>query len=113
MKFTDIIELAKKGYTPNDIRELLAIEVPEETDAKPNEVSSESVKVAHDDAQAEEHTEEVEKPEMELDAATEEINKLKKEIEKLQAANTRRERPAPEPKKSNKEILEDMARRFM
>lgn len=112
MKFTDILELAKKGYTPADIRELMALKT-EETQTESVEVSAEVKKEQPEETVAEESAVAGEKPEKEADNESE-IIKLKKEIEALQMANTRRERPEPEKTgKSDSEILADMARRFM
>lgn len=112
MKFTDIIELAKKGYSPKDIRELLALNV-EEPAQETTEVPSVSAKDEHIDVTSEERADSDEMSGTETDERAEEIKKLQDEIAKLQAINTRRERPAPTPTKTDKEVLEDMARRFM
>lgn len=113
MKFTDIIALAKMGYSPQDIREFRAWETKEETHAETAEDSPEDVKDVPTEARTEEHAGKREMPESKTEDAGEEIKKLKEEIRRLQAENTRRARPEPEKRKSDTEIIEDMARRFM
>ena len=54
MKLTDILELAKQGYKPSDIREL--IEISEATEAKEAEQKTADDDQQHDEADAPEET---------------------------------------------------------
>lgn len=116
MKLSDIIALAKQGYTPNDIRELvkLADEVKEETtpEGSPEgppepepEPASEPVPETPSGAAQSAGPDE--------DKQDDKIKTLENKIAALQANNTRRPRPEEKPQKTDAEILEDMARRFM
>lgn len=111
MKLTDIIALAKQGYTPADIRDLLAI--AEETSAKEAESAPEEEPAPVVEPAAEEPAAEGEKPAPEPSRTDDKIAELENKIKGLQAENTRRPRPEEKPQKSDAEILEDMARRFM
>lgn len=111
MKLTDIIALAKQGYTPGDIRELLAI--AEETSQEPAESATEPGSAPVMEPAAEIRTEEAEKAAPETDSKDEKISELENKIRDLQAENTRRPRPEETPKKSGDEILKDIARRLM
>lgn len=113
MKFTDILALAKQGYTPADIKELLAIETDqhepkEEAPADPAPVPvieqvQTSVPAAVDQGSGDES-----------DAQAERIKELEAQIRTLQEQNTRQRRPEPAaPVKTEKEVLEDLARKFM
>lgn len=115
MKFTDLIELAKKGYTPKDVRELLAMsdDHKESTDEETTEEAPEAENQTHEEAPENDPAGEGETPAGDGADDSEEVKRLKKEIERLQAANTRRERPEPEKKKTVQEIFEDYARQFM
>lgn len=111
MKLTDIIALAKQGYAPADIRDLLAI--AEETSAKEAGSAPEEEPAPAVEPAAEEPAAEGEKPAPEPSRTDEKITELENKIKGLQAENTRRPRPEEKPQKSDAEILEDMARRFM
>lgn len=113
MKLTDIIALAKQGYTPSDIRELIALstdetETPVETaPAEPalapaEEQEIEEAPPAEDQASGRVDTE-----------TTEKINKLESQLKAIQEQNTRRPRPEEAPQKTETEMLQDMVRKFM
>ena len=111
MKLADIIALAKQGYTPADIRDLLSI--AEETSEKPEESAPDPEPAQAVEPAAEEPAEEGQRPAQTEDRTDEKITELENKIKGLQAENTRRPRPEEPPKKSTEEILKDMARRFM
>lgn len=87
MKLTDIITLAKQGFTATDIKELLAAkeeeplketEVPEKAESKPDETK-------------------VEEPELTDPTMAEEIAALKDQVKELQAKKVKE--PIDPPKK--------------
>ena len=107
VKIADIIDLAKQGYKPADIRELSSI--AEETSEKPKESAP-----GPEPAQAVEPAAEEPAAEVQRTAQTEDrTGELENKIKGLQAENTRRPRPEEPQKKSDEDILKDMARRFM
>ncbi len=114
MKFTDILALAKQGYTPADIRELMAIPTEDQqttqvAEASETEAQTKPAEVAPIDAQ----TEEGKMPAEPSDGNADKIKELEDQIKRLQAENTRIARPAEEKGKTQQEILEDLARGFM
>lgn len=111
MKLADIIALAKQGYTPADIRDLLSI--AEETSEKPEESAPDPEPAQAEEPAAEEPAAEAQRAAQTEGRTDEKISELENKIKGLQAENTRRPRPEDPPKKSDEEILKDMARRFM
>lgn len=111
MKLADIIALAKQGYTPADIRDLLSI--AEETSEKSEESAPDPEPAQVVEPVAEEPAAEGQRPAQTEDRTYEKITELENKIKGLQAENTRRPRPEEPPKKSDEDILKDMARRFM
>lgn len=114
MKFTDILALAKQGYTPADIRELMSLPTEESQQdhdavASPVEEQTQPKEVVPKDAPAEA----VQSTEDTHDENVEKIKALEAEIKRLQLQNTRIERPAKEREKSPQEIIDDLARSFM
>ena len=94
MKITDIIALAKQGYKPADIKELLTLAEPEKDPEPKKEKDPEPEK----DQEKEKDPEPEKDPEKEKDPEPEEVKKLKGEItdltarlEKLQEANTKKD----------------------
>lgn len=112
MKFSDILALAKQGYTPQDIKDLLAMATEDtqtETDGEARVEQKE---------QATEHvTEEAaHEPQGGAEPETEESDRIKEletKVKDLQESNTRRARPEEPKRVTDEQILEDMARRFM
>lgn len=114
MNLSDIIALAKQGYTPGDIRELLKIAQEEKTPEPSGDVSPEQEPAPPTETEPKSTpTEEAEKAETETDDKDEKIKELEAKLKQAQDANTRQKRPEETPPKSDAEILEDMARRFM
>ena len=118
MKFSDIITLAKQGYTKDDIKELLALSDGEE---KKEQTEPEKETKAQDPdggrVESADPKNAVE-PQSGADGSgddSEKDNKIKAleaEISKLKAEKTGEGRKEPE-KKSIDATLADMARRFM
>lgn len=116
MNITDIIALAKAGYKPADIREFLAEEKTPDPKPAPGEdqtaghdlaAPDDPPAVSQDDATAgpDDYTKQIEE-------LTEANNKLMEQLKNLQEANSRAAQAA-EDKKSDQDILNDMARSFM
>ena len=119
MNLSDIIALAKQGYKPADIRELIALgneqEKQKQPDPQPDPDPITPPEPAAEPAQ-EQVTDPVERrPEAAADAADKnipdpQVEDLKRQIAELQAANARRGQPE---QKTNAEILEEMAKGFI
>ena len=109
MKFTDILELAKQGYTPKDIKELLELNVSDNSEEKPpEEVRTEE---AATDAPNEQNDEATREREEVLD-----YKKLYEEsqekLKKAQKENINQNISNPN-QKSNEDIINELARSFM
>lgn len=114
MKFSDILALAKQGYTPADIRELLSMqteEVQQETEqAEPTEQAQAMPKEAEPTNAPAETAQSAGEA---VSGNADKINELEQEIARLKAENTRIAQPAKERAKTSQEILTDLARGFM
>lgn len=97
MKFDDILALAKQGYKPTDIKELLALEPKEEPKDEPKEEPKEEPK---------------DEPKDEPD-----YKKLYEEsqeaLKKAQQKNLHQDASGKEDEKTDGEILMDFAKSFM
>ena len=115
MKFTDILALAKQGYKPADIKELLSLEtdqqtLKEETPAEPaaapvNEEPEQTTRpAAEDQGSGAEPSEDADK-----------IKELEAQIRELQVKLSRQARPEPQkiPERSQEDILKEIAQKFM
>lgn len=124
MKFTDIIDLAKAGYSPKDIKDLLALEPnsheqdpgPEGKPA-PDPLPEDKDKIIEDlKKQIAENEKKLETPEdkkdPEPDPRDKEIEDLKAKIAAFQAAETKKD-ISGNAQKTDDEILKDVVRNFM
>lgn len=123
MNFTDILSLAKQGYKPSDIKELVeinqALEQAKEPEPKEPEVKEEPAKpnaeleelkkaLADTKAQLDKALSDVK----ELAGAKEELEKTKETLKQAQAANAGAAMEIPKPK-TDDEALADFAAAFM
>ena len=116
MIISDLVALARAGYTPAQVKEILAMQTSE-TEGKTEEAPEIPPK---EEAQPEEQKKE---PEVKADESknkeqNEEIARLQKELEKVKAdllkaqnMNTRQNNAGDE--KSKDEVLNDIVRSFM
>ena len=119
MNLSDIIALAKQGYKPSDIRELIALGNEQEKQKQPDPQSDPEPTTppepAAEPAPEQEAVTAERPPEAAADAADKntpdpQVEDLKRQIAELQAANARRGQPE---QKTNAEILEEMAKGFL
>ena len=122
MNLSDIIALAKQGYKPADIRELIALGNEQEKQKQPDpqpdpEPTTPPAPVTEPVPEQEAGTAE-RPPEAAVAAADNntspdpQIEDLKRQIAELQAANARRGQPDGG-QKTNEEILAEMAKGFV
>ena len=120
MNLSDIIALAKQGYKPADIRELIALGNEQEKQKQPDpQPDPEPIPPPEPAAEPapEPGTGAAERPPETAAAAADEnkpdpqIEDLKRQIAELQAANARRGQP--DGQKSNEDILAEMAKSFV
>ncbi len=122
LNLTDIVALAKQGYKPNDIKELIELtkEAPEEkpedqkTQPKPDDPEKSS-----EDKPKEEEKKDGAASDSQLDYK-EEVEKLKPQLQetenkllKLQKENTKRRADNDDNQKSDAEAFADVMKQFM
>ena len=122
MNLSDIIALAKQGYKPADIRELIALgneqEKQKQPDPQPDPEPTTPPEPAAEPAPEQGAETAERRPEAAVAAADNntstdpQIEDLKRQIAELQAANARRGQPDGG-QKSNEEILAEMAKGFV
>ena len=115
LKLDDIVALAKQGYKPADVKELIELSKEADKEPEPEEKTS-------DDKPEEEPTETVAKPEEKPSAEPEEASKVvdyKKKVEELEAklselqkANTRKN-IADTDEKSDSDVVAEAMKSFM
>ena len=120
MNLSDIIALAKQGYKPADIRELIALGNEQEQKQKQPDPQPDPDPITPPEPAAEPAPEQVtdpveRRPEAAAGAADKnipdpQVEDLKRQLAELQAANARRGQPE---QKTNAEILEEMAKGFI
>lgn len=119
MNLSDIIALAKQGYKPSDIRELIALGNEQEQkkqsdpqpDPEPKTPPEQSAEAAPEqESETAERRPEAAEETSETNTPDPQIEDLKRQIAELQAANARRGQPE---QKSNEEILQEMAKSFI
>ena len=118
LNLTDIVALAKQGYKPNDIKELIELTKEAPAEPTPEEQPKTDEKPAEDKPKDEEkkdgeasndqldYKEEVEKLKAQLQETENKLSKLQKE-------NVRRNADTDENKKSDAEAFADVMKSFM
>ena len=113
MKFDDIIALAKAGYKPNEVKELLAMaETTQEPDPEPT---------PEPDPEPEKKEEKPEEVQTSIDTdykklyeeSQKALDKANESLKKAQAMNNRKDVSNDGNKKSDAEIVNDWVRSFM
>lgn len=110
LNFGDIVALAKQGYKPADIKELMALDIPETNEAPETETPAENPappEKSEDPATSAKATEQPEEDK----TKDEEIEALKAKVAELQKTNqtVNQSGNTPDPQKD----LDDMVRSFM
>lgn len=111
LNIKDIVDLAKAGYKPSDVKELIAMTQAQVTDPV---TEPEPAQVAEPVAEpvTEPVIEQVTEPAPEQNPEQLENEKLRKQIEELQMANTRKPVPIPE-RRSDEDVINDFVKSFM
>lgn len=109
MKLTDIIELAKQGYKPSDIRELLKIET--ETEPQPQQdPEPEPEEQPAEDPQPEQEEQPAGDPQQEPE---QDYKRLYEEEKAKRQALARKQEVAKDDNKSDEELLLDIAKMYI
>ena len=114
MKLTDIIELAKQGYTPKDIKELIALNIDGLEQKPPEEDHHEEADQHVDNVQKDDATPEAEHvPDYKamFEASEREIKDLKEQLKASQKENTSKNMQGD--KTNDQDLINDLARSFM
>ena len=117
MNFTDIVALAKEGYKPSDIKELMALESSQEVPSMKEEKEDQDKKTEqHEDGK--ERLDEAPKKSTDdsskdsaIDEYKKKIEELEKQVKKLQSENVHKDYDKERP--SDEETLNDITRSFM
>ena len=104
MKLDDIIALAKQGYKPSDVKELIELS-KDEPEYEPEDEQEDELEDEPEDELEDELEDENEKQK--------EIDELKGQIKKLQEENARRDNSDNDNLKSDDEKLVDLFRDFI
>lgn len=120
LKLDDIFALAKQGYKPSDIKEL--IELSKEAEVKAEELPDQEIETQKDnkDDQTPSHTVAPEDGKTSEDSEDSKIVDYKKKVEELekkisdlQKANTQKSIADTGDKKSDSEVIADLMKSFM
>ena len=113
MKFSDIIALAKSGYTVSDIKELMVLsdDKPDEPDKpdKPDKPDESDKPDKPDKPNEQDKPDKPDEPDdikSKLDAALKEIEKLKSDLDKAQKFNSKKDLKDPETKTNDDIVME-------
>ena len=108
MKFSDILALAKNGYSPKDIKDLLALADPEEQEPEPEPQPEPEPKPKQEPEKQEPEPKQKQEP----DDKDAKIIDLEKKIAELQKLNTTKDLSDKKPK-SDDDIFNELMREFM
>lgn len=115
MKFSDILALAKQGYSPKDIKDLMALSDPDEPEQKQEpEPEKQEPEQEKQEPEKQEPEPEQKQPEQkqEPDDKDAKIIDLEKKIAELQKLNTTKDLSDKKPK-SDDDIFKELMREFM
>lgn len=118
MTITEIIALAKQGYKPNDIKELINLSKEAEPETDPQDENVDIVDKNVDKSEDEEKTdnpflEELEKQKKELEEVSKQLKETQEKLKQAQLNNTKKDNSGKIDEKSNQEKLNELFRDFM
>lgn len=110
MNITDIIALAKQGYKPSDIKELLEMAVPVKDQTEEAEQKTVPEEVQKVEAKADDSEDAIDYKQLYEEEKTK-TDQLSDQLSKAQSTNVTKE--LPQDNTSNDDILGDLMRSFM
>lgn len=119
MKLSDIIALAKAGYSVSDVKELISLTSSEDPEPAPQENNTPDEKTEEPEGAKDTGDEAPQKSTAEpakvtaIDDYKKQIEDLKKQVSDLQQKNVHKDNSGKEPEKSPTEIIDDITRSFM
>ena len=111
MKFSDILALAKNGYSPKDIKDLLALSDPDEPEQEKPEPEPDQKQEPEPEQKQEPEPEQKQEPDKPDDKDAKIID-LEKKIAELQKLNTTKDLSDKKPK-SDDDIFKELMKEFM
>ena len=118
IRIADIVALAKQGYKPSDIKELLSF-VSSEDGAPKEDKNIQGEKTEEPETGKEQPEKEQQKPTEEpqkvvaIDEYKKKVEELEKELENLKKENTKKDVSGNASQKSDEDILNDITRSYM
>lgn len=121
LNLSDIVALAKSGYSVSDVKELISLsssdDAHQEQEEKPKDEKEaqpqESGKEPPQETDPKKSTEDPAQDASAIDEYKKEIEKLKEQINNLQKENVNKDISGNDKGKSDEEILNDITRSFM
>lgn len=118
MNLSDIVALAKQGYKPSDIKELLSLASSEEGNPKEDKKAQEEKTEQHEDGKEQPNeapknsTEDSSEKAGAIDEYKNKIAELEEKVKSLQSANVHKDN-SDSKQESDEDILNDITRSFM
>lgn len=121
LNLSDIVALAKSGYSVSDVKELINLSSSEDVhqgqEEKPKDEkeaqTQESGKEPPQETEPKKSTEEPAQEASAIDEYKKEIEQLKEQINNLQKENVNRDNSGKKQDKSDEDILDDITKSFM
>lgn len=120
MNLTDIIALAKAGYKPSDVKELMSLTSSKEESPKDDEAKNQDKKTEqHEDGKEQpdeapkKSTDDSSTDASAIDGYKRKIEELEEKLQKLQSENVHKDNNEEDNGKSDEDIINDITRAFM
>lgn len=113
MNFNDILALAKQGYKPADIKELIALPTPADEPAPEPATETQEVQATEEQKEAEPPAESGDDYKKIIDELNEKLKATEEKLNKLQHENVRRNIADTQEKRSDVDVFNDAMRNFM
>lgn len=119
MKLSDIIALAKAGYSVSDVKELISLTSSEDPEPAPQDDTTPDEKTDEPEDAKDTGDEAPQKSTAEpakvtaIDDYKKQIEDLKKQVTDLQQKNVHKDNSGNPPSKTDEELLDDITRSFM
>lgn len=119
MNLADIIALAKAGYKPSDVKDLLALTSSKEENPKDEEKDQDKKTEQHEDGKEQpdkapkKSTDDSPIDASAIDGYKRKIEELEEKLQKLQSENVHKDNNEEDNGKSDEDIINDITRAFM
>lgn len=119
MNITDIIALAKAGYKPSDVKEIIELASSKEESPKEEEKDQDKKTEQHEDGKEQpdeapkKSTDDSSKDANAIDRYKKKIEELEAQLQKIQSDNVHKDNKDKDNERSDEDILNDITRAFM